>query len=89
MIVLSTPGMSGGTVPARVIRQDHPDGPGILGVLDLHCVAAVTTHDESDVSLDRLDESGRPSFNMLQNYGSSKSPIQYYVFDVLVLGVGT
>src|ERR1700704_4652487 len=32
-----------------------------------------------------LDESGRPSFNALQNYGSSKSPILYYVFDVLVL----
>src|ERR1700704_5226106 len=32
-----------------------------------------------------LDESGRPSFNILQNYGSSKSPILYYVFDVLVL----
>src|ERR1700688_2307033 len=32
-----------------------------------------------------LDESGRPSFNILQNYGSSKAPILYYVFDVLVL----
>src|ERR1035438_3463662 len=27
-----------------------------------------------------LDESGRPSFNILQNYGSSKAPILYYVF---------
>src|SRR5260370_10550759 len=32
-----------------------------------------------------LDESGRPSFNILQNYGSSKRPLLYYVFDVLVL----
>jgi ATP-dependent DNA ligase len=32
-----------------------------------------------------LDESGRPSFNTLQNYGSSQTPILYYVFDVLVL----
>jgi bifunctional non-homologous end joining protein LigD len=32
-----------------------------------------------------LDQSGRPSFNILQNYGSSKGPILYYVFDVLVL----
>ena len=31
-----------------------------------------------------LDESGRPSFNLLQNYGSSDSP-SFYVFDVLVL----
>jgi DNA ligase D-like protein (predicted ligase) len=33
-----------------------------------------------------LDASGRPSFNALQNYGSLKVPIFYYVFDVLVLG---
>lgn len=32
-----------------------------------------------------LDESGRPSFNTLQNYGTSTVPILYYVFDVLVL----
>lgn len=32
-----------------------------------------------------LDESGRPSFNLLQNYGSSKAPLVYYVFDVLIL----
>src|SRR5439155_7957977 len=32
-----------------------------------------------------LDDSGRPSFNALQNYGSSKAPIIYYVFDVLIL----
>ena len=33
-----------------------------------------------------LDESGRPSFNTLQNHGSANVPIIYYVFDVLVLG---
>ena len=32
-----------------------------------------------------LDESGRPSFNILQNHGSSGAPIVYYVFDVLIL----
>lgn len=32
-----------------------------------------------------LDESGRPSFNVLQNYGSAHAPIFYYVFDLLVL----
>jgi DNA ligase D-like protein (predicted ligase) len=32
-----------------------------------------------------LDESGKPSFNTLQNYGSSAAPVFYYVFDVLIL----
>jgi ATP-dependent DNA ligase len=32
-----------------------------------------------------LDSSGRPSFNALQNYASSQTPILYYVFDVIIL----
>jgi bifunctional non-homologous end joining protein LigD len=32
-----------------------------------------------------LDEDGKPSFNVLQNFGSSKGPLLYYVFDVMVL----
>src|SRR4051812_17292535 len=32
-----------------------------------------------------LDDGGRPSFNTLQNYGSSKTPVLYFVFDVMVL----
>lgn len=32
-----------------------------------------------------LDEEGRPSFNALQNYGSSTASVFYFVFDVMVL----
>jgi DNA ligase D-like protein (predicted ligase) len=32
-----------------------------------------------------LDDEGRPSFSMLQNYGSAKAPVLYFVFDVMVL----
>ncbi len=32
-----------------------------------------------------LDESGKPSFDTLQNYGSSKAVLIYYIFDVMVL----
>jgi bifunctional non-homologous end joining protein LigD len=32
-----------------------------------------------------LDESGKPSFNTLQNYSSAGAALHYYVFDVLVL----
>lgn len=38
-----------------------------------------------DGEIAALDESGRPSFNALQNYGTSNVPIFYYVFDVPVL----
>jgi DNA ligase D-like protein (predicted ligase) len=32
-----------------------------------------------------IDGEGRPSFNLLQNYGSSPAPVLYFVFDVMVL----
>src|SRR5215831_644075 len=32
-----------------------------------------------------VDESGRPSFNLLQNYGSAGAPLIYYVFDILLV----
>ena len=31
-----------------------------------------------------LDNDGPPSFNILQNYGSSKVPVLYFVFEVMV-----
>jgi bifunctional non-homologous end joining protein LigD len=32
-----------------------------------------------------LDPEGRPSFSILQNYGSSAGPVVYFLFDVMVL----
>ena len=32
-----------------------------------------------------FDEAGRPSFNVLQNYGSSPAPVVFYVFDLMML----
>jgi ATP-dependent DNA ligase len=32
-----------------------------------------------------FDSSGRPSFNMLQNFGSSNVPVYYYAFDLPML----
>src|SRR5436305_1365771 len=39
-----------------------------------------------DGELVALDDSGRPSFNTLQNFGSSTVPGFYYAFDLLILG---
>jgi ATP-dependent DNA ligase len=38
-----------------------------------------------DAEIVALDESGRPSFNTLQNFGSSKAPIYFYAFDLPML----
>src|SRR5688572_20033244 len=32
-----------------------------------------------------LDDGGRPSFNLLQNYGGSKTSLIYYVFDAMIV----
>jgi bifunctional non-homologous end joining protein LigD len=37
-----------------------------------------------DGELMALDEEGRPSFNLLQNFRSAASHITFYAFDVLV-----
>jgi len=52
----------------------------------VNAVASLPSETVIDGEVVALDESGRPSFNILQNYGSSKSPILYYVFDALVFG---
>ena len=38
-----------------------------------------------DGELVALDESGRPTFNLLQNYSGASQRIRYFVFDVIVL----
>lgn len=32
-----------------------------------------------------LDTEGKPSFNLLQNYGSAGAPLHFFIFDLLVL----
>jgi bifunctional non-homologous end joining protein LigD len=54
--------------------------PGVLRAL-----ANLTDATVLDGEVVALDEEGRPSFNLLQNFGSAAAPVYYYVFDVLVL----
>ena len=48
-------------------------------------LAALPDDTVVDGELVAFDAEGRPSFNALQNYGSSPAPVVYYVFDVMVL----
>jgi len=48
-------------------------------------LAALPDETVIDGEVVALDQSGRPSFNALQNYRSAQTPLLYYVFDVLML----
>ena len=48
-------------------------------------LAALPDETVIDGEVVALDETGKPSFNLLQNYGSSPAAVFYYVFDILVL----
>jgi len=48
-------------------------------------LAALPDETVIDGELVAVDQTGRPSFNSLQNYAAGKTQLLYYVFDVLVL----
>jgi DNA ligase D-like protein (predicted ligase) len=54
--------------------------PGIVKAL-----AAMPDETVIDGEVVALDAEGRPSFNTLQNYGSSGAPLHFFIFDLLVL----
>jgi bifunctional non-homologous end joining protein LigD len=53
--------------------------------LIVKALAAMLDETVIDGEVVALDGAGRPSFNTLQNYGSSRAPVFYYAFDVLLL----
>jgi bifunctional non-homologous end joining protein LigD len=73
---------SGGTVHLRS-RNDNDFNvryPGIVKAL-----APMPDDTVIDGEVVALDADGRPSFNMLQNYGSDVAPLHFFIFDLLVL----
>ena len=54
--------------------------PGIAKAL-----AAMPDNTVIDGEVVALDADGRPSFNLLQNYGSAGASLHFFIFDVLVL----
>jgi DNA ligase D-like protein (predicted ligase) len=73
---------SGGTLQLRS-RNDNDFSARYPAVLS--GLARLPDETVIDGELVAFDSDGRPSFNALQNQQSSKTPIIYYVFDVMVL----
>jgi DNA ligase D-like protein (predicted ligase) len=48
-------------------------------------LAAMPEETVIDGEVVALDAEGRPSFNMLQNYGSAGTPLHFFIFDVMVV----
>ena len=73
---------TGGKVHLRS-RNDHDFNgryPGIVKAL-----AAMPDDTVIDGEVVALDPDGKPSFNLLQNYGSTAASLHFFIFDVLVL----
>ena len=73
---------SGGTLRLRS-RNDNDFSaryPGIVAAL-----AGLPDDTILDGEVVALDANGKPSFNMLQNYGSATAPLHFFVFDLLRL----
>src|SRR4051812_5335875 len=73
---------SGGKIHLRS-RNDNDFNPKYTAIVK--ALSGLPDETVIDGEIVALDELGRPSFNVLQNYGSSKGPILYYVFDLMLL----
>ncbi len=73
---------SGGRVHLRSRNNKDFNGryPAIVKAL-----SAMPDETVIDGEVVALDDSGRPSFNSLQNFASGSTPVLYYVFDILIL----
>jgi DNA ligase D-like protein (predicted ligase) len=73
---------SGGS--ARLLSRNGNDLAARFPIL-AQALAKLPDETSIDGELVALDETGRPSFNVLQNYRRGDAPLQFYAFDVLTL----
>jgi len=64
-------------------RNEKDFGPRYPSILK--ALANLPDNTVVDGEIVALDEAGKPSFSTLQNHGSTKAAIVYYIFDVMVL----
>jgi DNA ligase D-like protein (predicted ligase) len=73
---------SGGKVRLRS-RNDNDFNARFPGIVK--ALASMPDETVIDGEVVALDPDGKPSFNLLQNYGSAGAPLHFFIFDVLVL----
>jgi|SRR5665213_473154 len=73
---------SGGRVQLRS-RNDNDFAVRYSSVAD--ALSGLPDDTVIDGEVVALDADGKPSFNMLQNFGSAGAPLHFFVFDLLVL----
>ena len=73
---------SGGRVQLRS-RNDNDFTARYSGIAD--ALSGLPDDTVIDGEVVALDANGKPSFNMLQNYGSAGAPLHFFVFDLIVL----
>lgn len=78
------PARSIGPLASHVTTNDNDFNGRYPGVVE--ALKKMPKHTVVDGEIVAFEQEGRPSFNTLQNYGSSPTPVVYYVFDVMVLG---
>src|SRR4029079_687483 len=72
---------TGGKVHLRY-RNDNDFSAAYPGIV--RALSGLPDETVIDGEIVALDDAGRPSFNTLQNLGSNKVPILYYIFDLMV-----
>ena len=73
---------SGGRVQSRS-RNDNDFTARYSSIAD--ALSGLPDDTVIDGEVVALDADGKPSFNMLQNHGSARVPLHFFVFDLLVL----
>jgi ATP-dependent DNA ligase len=78
----ASPSKTGGKVQLRS-RNDNDFNARYPG--RVKALAPMPDETVIDGEVVALDAEGRPSFNTLQNYGSSGAPLHFFIFDLLIL----
>src|SRR5271170_5647407 len=69
----------------RQLRSRNDNDIAVRYLIVAKALAKMPDDTVTDGEIVALDADGRPSFNLLQNYGNSTGPLVYFMFDLPVL----